>query len=155
MPLEIQKSADPKRPGVVTLKLIGSLDTATAPELDRELTQTLAERVNDLVFDLALLKFVSSAGLRLFSVARKQLVARGGRCSIINMQPQVEEVFAIIEKLPGFGLFKDIASIGQVSGFTPKPGVGHCVTASNCVAATKKGGALGAHACIARPTASL
>ena len=98
---------------MVTIKLIGSLDTATAPELDREMTKVLSERVNDLVFDLAQLKFVSSAGLRLFSVARKQLVARGGRASFIHMQPQVEEVFAIIEKLPGFGLFKDIAALDK------------------------------------------
>jgi len=113
MPLEIQKSADPQRPGVVTLKLIGSLDTATAPELDTVLVQTLSERVNDLVFDLAQLKFVSSAGLRLFSVARKQLVARGGHASFINMQPQVQEVFAIVESLPGFKLFNDIAALDR------------------------------------------
>ena len=113
MPLEIQKSADPQRPGVVTLKLIGSLDTATAPELDTVLVQTLSERVNDLVFDLGQLKFVSSAGLRLFSVARKQLVARGGHASFINMQPQVQEVFAIVESLPGFKLFNDIAALDR------------------------------------------
>jgi anti-anti-sigma factor len=113
MPLEIQKSADPQRPGVVTLKLIGSLDTATAPELDTVLIQTLSERVNDLVFDLGQLKFVSSAGLRLFSVARKQLVARGGHASFINMQPQVQEVFAIVESLPGFKLFNDIAALDR------------------------------------------
>jgi anti-anti-sigma factor len=113
MPLEIQKSADPQRPGVVTLKLIGSLDTATAPELDTVLIQTLSERCNDLVFDLGQLKFVSSAGLRLFSVARKQLVARGGHASFINMQPQVQEVFQIVESLPGFKLFNDIAALDR------------------------------------------
>src|SRR6516165_11122376 len=104
MPLEIQtqKNADPQKTGAVTMKLIGSLDTATAPELDREMVQCLAGPVNDLVFDLAGLKFVSSAGLRLFSVARKQMVARGGKASLINMQPQVEEALAIIQSLPGF-----------------------------------------------------
>lgn len=113
MPLEIQKSADPQRPGVVTLKLIGSLDTATAPEFDAELVKTLAERVNDMVFDLGQLKFVSSAGLRLFSIARKQLVARGGHASIINMQPQVQEVFQIVESLPGFKLYSDLAALDR------------------------------------------
>lgn len=113
MPLEIQKSTNPQRPGVVTIKLIGSLDTATAPELESELTKTLAERVNDLVFDLGLLKFVSSAGLRLFSVARKQLVARGGHASFINMQPQVQEVFEIVQALPGFKLFNDLAALDR------------------------------------------
>jgi anti-sigma B factor antagonist len=113
MPLEIQKSADPQRPGVVTIKLIGSLDTATAPELEREMVQTLSGSVNDLVFDLGLLKFVSSAGLRLFSVARKQLVARGGHASFINMQPQVQEVFEIVQALPGFKLFNDLAALDR------------------------------------------
>ena len=116
MPLKIQieKHTDPQRTGVVTIKLAGSLDTATAPELDRELTACLAGRVNDLVFDLAELDFVSSAGLRLFSIARKQMVARGrGHTSFINVQPQVGEVMAIIESLPGFALFKDIAALDR------------------------------------------
>jgi anti-anti-sigma factor len=115
MPLEIQtqKNADPQKTGAVTMKLIGSLDTATAPELDREMVQCLAGPVNDLVFDLAGLKFISSAGLRLFSVARKQMVARGGKASFINMQPQVEEVFAIIQSLPGINIFKDLAALDQ------------------------------------------
>ena len=115
MSLEIQilKETDPEKAGVVTIKLIGSLDTATAPELDRQMTECLAGKVNDLVFDLGLLKFVSSAGLRLFSVARKQMVARGGKASFIKMQPQVEEVFAIIQSLPGIAIFKDLAALDR------------------------------------------
>ena len=111
--IQIQKDPDPKKAGVVTIKLIGSLDTATAPELDRQMTECLAGPVNDLVFDLGLLKFVSSAGLRLFSVARKQMVARGGKASFIKMQPQVEEVFAIIQSLPGIAIFKDLAALDR------------------------------------------
>jgi len=111
--IKIQKDADPKKSGVVTIILIGSLDTATAPELDRQMMQCLAGRVSDLVFDLAGLKFVSSAGLRLFTVARKQMVARGGKASLINMQPQVEEALAIIQSLPGFNLFRDLAALDR------------------------------------------
>ena len=120
--IQIQKNPDPRHGGAVTIKLIGSLDTATAPELDRELTSCLAGRVNDLVFDLAELKFVSSAGLRLFQVARKQRVARGGgRASFINMQPQVEEVFVIIQSLPGIGVFKDIEALDRYLATRPRP----------------------------------
>lgn len=111
--IQIQKNADLQKMSAVTIKLIGSLNTATAPELDREMMGCLAGRVNDLVFDLAGLSFVSSAGLRLFSVARKQMVARGGKASFINMQPQVEEVFAIIQSLPGINIFKDLPALDQ------------------------------------------
>ncbi len=119
MPLEIhiQENA-----GAVTIKLVGSLDTETAPELDRQMALCLAGRVNELVFDLAGLKFVSSAGLRLFQVARKQMVARGGgQTSFVNMQPQVEEVFTIIQSLPGIGVFKDLEALDRYLATRPRP----------------------------------
>src|SRR5262249_23639463 len=83
MPLEIQiqKSVGGPNAGAVTVKLAGSLDTATAPELERQLAPVLGDAVKDLVFDLAQLKFISSAGLRVFSTTRKTLKARGGQAS--------------------------------------------------------------------------
>ncbi len=94
-----------QNPGAVTVKLTGSLDTATAPELERQLGPVLARCGKDLMFDLAGLKFISSAGLRVFSIVRKQLKERGGQASFINMQPQITEVFEIIKALPGVGVF--------------------------------------------------
>ncbi|HVM48473.1 MAG TPA: STAS domain-containing protein [Candidatus Acidoferrum sp.] len=115
MPLEIQihKSLGPKDAGAVTVKLSGSLDTATAPELERQLAPVLAGPVRDLVYDLAGLKFISSAGLRVFAAARKQLKERGGQASFVNMQPQIQEVFEIIKALPGVAIFKDIAELDR------------------------------------------
>src|SRR5574340_599882 len=103
MPLEIQiqKDVSPRSAGAVTVKLTGSLDTATAPELERQLAPVLAGPLKDLVFDLAQLKFISSAGLRVFSTARKQLKERGGQASFIHLQPQIQEVFDIMKSLPG------------------------------------------------------
>ena len=91
--------------GAVTVKLTGSLDTATAPELERKLTPILASPIKDLVFDLADLKFISSAGLRVFANARRAVQVRGGQASFIRMQPQILEVFAIIQSLPGVAVF--------------------------------------------------
>ena len=86
------------------------------------MTTVFAGPLNDLVFDLADLKFVSSAGLRLFQVARKQVVARGGgHASFLNMQPQVEEVFAIIQSLPGIGVFKDLEALDRYLATRPRP----------------------------------
>ena len=93
MPLEIQiqENAGNPQAGPVTVKLAGSLDTATAPELERQLSPVLASPIKDIVFDLAQLKFISSAGLRVFSIARKQLKERGGQTGFVNMQPQMSE----------------------------------------------------------------
>jgi anti-sigma B factor antagonist len=115
MPLEIQiqKDVGAHSAGAVTVRLTGSLDTTTAPELERQLVPVLASAVKDLVFDLAQLKFISSAGLRVFSTVRKQLKERGGQASFVHMQPQIQEVFEIIKALPGVAIFKDMAEMDR------------------------------------------
>ncbi len=115
MPLEIQihKDIGPQSAGRVTVRLAGSLDTATSPDLERQLTPVLAEAVKDVVFDLAQLKFISSAGLRVFAGTRKTLKERGGQTSFVNLQPQIQEVFDIIKSLPGVAVFQDLAEMDR------------------------------------------
>jgi anti-anti-sigma factor len=115
MPLEIKilKDVGAQNTGAVTVKLNGSLDTATAPELERQLAPVLAEPVTEILFDLADLKFISSAGLRVFSMVRKQLKERGGQASFVHLQPQIQEVFEIIKALPGVSIFKDVAELDR------------------------------------------
>src|SRR5690349_14265099 len=115
MPLEIQiqKDITPGTTGAIHVKLIGSLDTVTSPDLERQLAPILTGGVKDLVFDLAQLKSISSAGLRVFSNARKQLKERGGQASFVNMQPQIQEVFEIMKSLPGIAIFKDVAELDR------------------------------------------
>jgi anti-anti-sigma factor len=115
MPLEIQiqKSIGAQNTGAVTVKLTGSLDTATAPDLERQLAPVLGGQVKDIVFDLAQLIFISSAGLRVFGATRKTLKERGGQASFLNMQPQIQEVFEIIKALPGVAIFKDEAELDK------------------------------------------
>src|SRR4051794_37811879 len=111
--IQIQKSVGSRNPGAVTIRLNGSLDTATAPDLERQVGPVLASPAKDLVFDLDQLKFISSAGLRVFSAARKHMKERGGQTVFINMQPQIQEVFEIIRALPGIAGFKDVAELDE------------------------------------------
>ena len=112
MPLEIQiQKGAAEAP--TTVKLIGSLDTATSPDLEKQLGPVLSSGVKDIIFDLAQLKFISSAGLRVFAASRKQLKERGGQASFIHLQPQIQEVFDIIKALPGVAIFKDVAEMDR------------------------------------------
>jgi anti-sigma B factor antagonist len=115
MPLQIQiqSKADAAGRGAVTVKLTGSLDTATAPDLERQLVPVLGGPTTDLVFDLAQLKFISSAGLRVFSLARKRLKERHGQASFVNLQPQIQEVFDIMKSLPGVRVFQNTAELDE------------------------------------------
>jgi len=75
------------------IKLDGRLDTITAPNLEEELKSCL-EGINSLVFDLAKLEYVSSAGLRTLLMAQKTM-NRLGSMKIINVCEEVQEIFDI------------------------------------------------------------
>jgi len=115
MPLDIriQKDISDQGAGIITVKLKGSLDTATAPELAEQLAPILARSMKDIVFDLAELTFISSAGLRVFASTRKMLKERGGQASFVHMQPQIQEVFEIMKSLPGVAVFKDMEELDR------------------------------------------
>jgi anti-anti-sigma factor len=115
MPLEIQmhKNIGGQHAGAVTIKLAGSLDMATSAELERELAPVLANGTKDIVFDLSGLKFISSAGIRIFSATRKTLKERGGQASFVNLSPQVQEVFEIIKALPGVAIFENVEEMDR------------------------------------------
>lgn len=102
---------DPNRPRAVRVSLVGSLDTATSPDLEKELERVLPDRPRLLVFDLAGLKFISSAGIRVLAVARQRMDAVHGLCVVAHPQPQVEKVLEIIRALPGLSIFKDQAEL--------------------------------------------
>src|SRR4029078_8493055 len=110
--IQVQKGA-PQNAAAVIVKLHGSLDTATAPELEKQLAPVLSAPTKDIVFDLAQLKFISSAGLRVFSTTRKTLKERGGQASFMNMQPQISEVFAIMKALPGVAIFESVEEMDR------------------------------------------
>jgi anti-anti-sigma factor len=110
MPLDIQIQQS-STGDIVTVKLAGSLDTATAPDLEKKLAPVLGGTTKDIVFDLAQLKFISSAGLRVFATTRKALKERGGQTSFVHMQPQIQDVFEIMKSLPGVAVFRDVAEL--------------------------------------------
>lgn len=85
-----------------TLALTGRLDTVTAPELEKALTELLP-RADSLVLDMGSLEYISSAGLRVILKAYKALAAKGG-LQLTGVQEAVREVFDIT----GFSDFLDM-----------------------------------------------
>ena len=77
----------------MTLRLTGRLDTITAPQLEAEL-RALDPQVNEIVFDLAELVYLSSSGLRVIAAVQKKLAGHG-KMTIRNARGPVMEVFEI------------------------------------------------------------
>lgn len=77
----------------LTIRLIGRLDTTTAPKLEGEL-KTSVNGISLLVFDLKKLDYISSAGLRVLLSAQK-VMNRQGEMKIIGSNETVMEIFEV------------------------------------------------------------
>lgn len=77
----------------LTLKVSGRLDTTTAPELEAEIDASL-DAANEVVFDMADLEYISSAGLRVILKAQKIMNAKG-KMKLVNVNESIMEVFDI------------------------------------------------------------
>jgi anti-anti-sigma factor len=96
---------------VVTM--VGRLDTVTAPGAETSLAPILVSAPRHVVFDLAGLEFISSAGLRVLLGARQTLTEAGAECLLVNMKPQIEKVLDVVKALPGLKVFKDSQELDQ------------------------------------------
>ena len=77
-----------------TIIISGKVDTVTAPELERFITENISG-IKELVLDLAEVEYVSSAGLRALLQAQKDM-NKQGKMKIIHVRDNVKEIFDMI-----------------------------------------------------------
>ena len=100
MPLNIDLN-EPK-PGTTRVALTGSLDSDTAPQLEKAMGALNAAVI---AFDMTNLAFISSAGLRVIFATAKRQRAKGGQIGMSNLRPGVRKVFEIVKALPDMNVF--------------------------------------------------
>lgn len=89
--------------GVLTVVPVGRLDTTNANEFE-DMIKEKAEGINNLVFDLKDLEYISSAGLRVL-LSFQKATAASGTMKLINLTEEVKEILDITG-------FVDIFEIG-------------------------------------------
>lgn len=77
----------------VTISLEGRLDTTTAPQLEVEV-KTSVDGITELVFDMAALEYISSAGLRVLLSAQKTM-NKQGEMTVKNVNSVIMEIFEV------------------------------------------------------------
>jgi anti-sigma B factor antagonist len=82
---------------IALFRVRGYVDTTTSPELQRLLLQTIEDGICQFVVDLAFVNYVSSAGWGVFVGEIRGLRERGGDLKIVQMTPDVIEVFEMLE----------------------------------------------------------
>ncbi len=75
------------------VNIAGRLDTTTAPELEKELMDSIAG-VTKLVLDFAELEYLSSAGLRVLLQAQKTM-NKQGEMIVKNVNETIMEIFDV------------------------------------------------------------
>ena len=77
----------------LNLKVVGRLDTTTAPQLEAEFKDSLTG-VTKLVLDFENLEYLSSAGLRVILGAQKTMIKQG-EMIIKNVNDTINEIFEV------------------------------------------------------------
>jgi anti-sigma B factor antagonist len=78
----------------VEMTLVGRLDTASAPLLERKIKQW-GDEISEMILDFAELEYISSMGLRVLLQAQKAMKEKNRKLVIKNMGDSVREVFEI------------------------------------------------------------
>lgn len=82
----------------------GRLDTTNASEFEEKVSSLLKLEELSLKLNVSGLTFISSSGLRCFITLLKAVKANSGNMIIVNMRPEIKEVFDMI----GFSNIFDI-----------------------------------------------
>ncbi len=90
--------------------LTGSLDAETAASLETKLDKLLGTPPAILIFDLAELKYISSAGLRVIFMAIKRVWEINGETLLVNLQPQIARVLEALNA-PGTPVFDSLEEL--------------------------------------------
>ncbi|MBV8496979.1 MAG: STAS domain-containing protein [Gammaproteobacteria bacterium] len=78
--------------GVLSLSLVGRLDTPGVDSIETPLTAHLVPRAARAMIDLSQIAFIGSAGIRMFITIARALGRRGGKLVLYGAQPLVAQV---------------------------------------------------------------
>jgi anti-sigma B factor antagonist len=79
------------------IKVGGYIDTTTSAELEHSLEQLLKTNQYNIIIDLGNVDYISSAGWGIFISEIKGIREKGGDLKLVNMIPDVYEVFELLE----------------------------------------------------------
>ena len=71
----------------------GRIDTTTAPELEKEIKDSL-DGVKSLVLDFEKVEYISSAGLRVL-LSTQKIMNKQGEMKLINVSSDIMEIFEV------------------------------------------------------------
>jgi len=87
-----------QKAGVSVLALSGRIDTAAAPDLEKELVKLVEQGNRKILLNFAQVTYISSGGLRVLLATAKKLRSPEDRFGLSSLSPEVNKIL----KLAGF-----------------------------------------------------
>jgi anti-sigma B factor antagonist len=109
--LNIEISIDGPRGSVA---LTGELDIATAPQLERRLSELFGEGLSQLVLDLRRLAFIDSTGLRVVLGLVDGAGTRDAHVVVVKGPEAVQQVFALTGADRGLLMIDDPSELDEL-----------------------------------------
>lgn len=78
-----------------TISLTGQLDTLSAVDFEKTVSQIIQGNTSHIIVDCAGLAYISSAGLRLLLTLQKGMKARNGSLTLKNVNSDIMDIFNI------------------------------------------------------------
>lgn len=100
---------DTKRGNVTVVKVEGRLDSVTAPDFEKRLSELIDGGEKRIAVDCSTLQYVSSAGLRVFLSVAKKLRQAEGKNALGGLVAQVKEIFDIAGFSSVLSIFNTVA----------------------------------------------
>jgi len=95
--ISVDISEVPQSRDITLLAVKGFIDTTTAPEFERKFLSVLGDKKFKLVVDLKDVNYISSAGWGIFISEIKRIRGQKGDLVLVGMNPEVTEVFELLE----------------------------------------------------------
>lgn len=106
MPLKV--TVEERGEGAYAIHPVGSIDSNTHTILLAEVEKVLKNNPTLLIFNMADVDYVSSAGISVVLTSEKSLKLQGGTVLMVNVQPQIKKVFNIVQALPPERIFSSV-----------------------------------------------
>ena len=81
--------------GIVSITIKGRLDADSSPEAEKVVKDAIKDQTTRILFNLASLEYLSSAGLRVLLGAAKEMRRRDGKIVLCALNEFVKEIFEV------------------------------------------------------------
>jgi anti-sigma B factor antagonist len=113
-----------KRPGVTVISPIGSIDASTYTILEEKVDAILKVPPDVIIFDMEFADYISSTGIRVLLKTKKAMKETNGRMVFMNLQPQIQKVFDILQAIPTLKVFASIEELDNYLDVMQKKAAG-------------------------------